>query len=183
MKRTGWTLVVAFAALVSLVAGAAWAQSTVVLPDTSQQTTLTANVSEQATVTVPAGVTFNVTDVTSATPAAAASVDITNIVLAAATKELKVSLKADAANFTPPVALATTWAASDVSWNAPAWTNATGNASALSSGAFNEVATSDAGVASASTAALVFTLAANGAVQRSGSHTLSVTWKFESIAP
>lgn len=180
--KYGSTLVVAFATLVVLVAGAAWA-TTLTLPDSSQTTMLTADVSEQATVTVPAGVTFDVVDINSATPATAASVDITNIVLAAATKELKVSLQAGTANFTPPVALATTWAASDVSWNAPAWTNATGNASALSSAVFNEVATSDAGVASASTAALVFTLAAKGAVQRSGNHTLSVTWKFESIAP
>src|SRR4051812_32473381 len=89
----------------------ATAQTVLPLPDSSQQTTLTANVTEQAHVTVPAGVTFNVTDITSATAASSASVSVTNIVTASATKQLKVSLKADAAAFTPSVESATTWSA------------------------------------------------------------------------
>lgn len=169
------------AGLLAIAASTASAQTTVTLPDTSQSTTMTASVSEQATVTVPAGVTFNVGDVTSSTAATAASVTVENIVLATATKQLKVSIQANAASFTPPVALAATWAASDVTWNAAAWTNATGAAGTLSDAAYNEVATCAADSATCSTTGLVFTLGANTSVKRSGDHTLALTWKFESI--
>jgi hypothetical protein len=162
-------------------AGAAAAQTTVPLPDTSQTTLLTSVVNEQARVTVPATVTFNVTDVASSTAASAASVTVSNIVLDTATKQLKISIQANGASFTPPVPGATTWSASDVSWNAPAWASATGAAGTLSSSAFNEVATCDADAASCGTNGLVFTLAPKSAVKRSRNHTLSITWKFESI--
>jgi hypothetical protein len=157
------------------------AQTSVTLTDTSQTTTLTANVSEQARVTVPAGVTFTVGDVSASTAAGAASVSVSNIVLATATKQFKVSLQANAAAFTAPVGGSTTWSASDVSWNAAAWTNATGAAGTLSNSAYNTVATCAADAADCSTSALVFTLGAKGTVKRAGSHTLVVTWKFESI--
>ena len=164
-----------------LIAALAAAQTTVTLPDTSQSTTLTANVSEQAQVTVPAGVTFNVTDISSATAASGASVTANNIVVATATKQLKISVQAAAASFTPPVALATTWSAADVTWTAATWTNATGASGTLSNSAYNEVATCAADVATCSTSGLVFTLGAKTSVKRSGNHTLAVTWKFESI--
>lgn len=169
-----------FAAIL-LVAGVAVAQTTVTLPDTSQTTTLTADVSEQAQVTVPAGVTFNVDDISGSTAASAASVTIDNIVLATATKQLKVSIQANAAAFTPPVALAATWSASDVTWNAATWTAATGASGTLSESAYGEVATCAVDTASCSTTGLVFTLAADTSVKRSGNHTLAITWKFESI--
>ena len=157
------------------------AQSTVTLPDTSQTTTVSIAVSEQARVAVPSGISFSVSNVGAATAAAAATVTIDQVVLASASKQLRVSLKANAAAFTPPTAGDTTWPASDVSWNAAAWTAASGAAGTLSQTAFNTVATCDAGVAGCSTSALVFTLAPNPAVQRSGTHTLVVTWKVESI--
>jgi hypothetical protein len=167
--------------LLLAAAGTAAAQTTVLLPDTSQTTTLTATVSEQARIQVPAAVNFNVSDVTNATPAAAAPVSVSNIALASATKQLRISLQAAAASFTPPVAGATTWSAGDVSWNAATWTNATGTSGTLSSSSFGAVATCSADAASCSTTGLVFTLGANSAVKRSGNHTLTVTWKFESI--
>ena len=170
----------AFAAALVL-AGGLCAQTTVTLPDSSQTTTLTANVSEQARVTVPAGVTFNVTDIASSTAASSASVSVSNIVLATATKQLKVSLQAGAASFTPPVVGATTWSASDVTWNASTWTNGTGASGTLSNSSFNEIATCTADSATCSTTGLVFTLGSKTTVKRSGNHTLSVTWKFESI--
>ena len=153
---------------------------TVTLPDTSLTTTLTATVSEQATVTVPGNISFNVTNITGSTTATA-SVSVSNIVLANATKQLKVSLQADAAAFTPPVVGATTWAPGDVSWNASTWTNATGAGGTLSSGAYTEVSTCAADAASCSTNDLTFTLAAKPTVKRSGNHTLVVRWKVEAI--
>ena len=157
------------------------AQTTVALPDTSQTTLLTATVSEQARVIVPASVAFSVTNISNNTAASASTVTIDRIVLATATKQLKVSVQAAAANFTPPVVGATTWAASDVSWNAAAWTHATGVSGVMSAATFTQIATCDPGVVDCSTTALTFTLAAKPTVARSGAHTLVVTWKVESI--
>lgn len=161
--------------------GAAYAQATVVLPDTSQTTTVSVSVSEQARVAVPAGISFNVTNVGASTDAVAATVTIDQIVLASSTKQLRLSLRADSPSFTAPVGGETTWSASDVSWNAAAWTAAAGVGGALNNSSFNTVATCDAGATACSTNALVFSLAAKPTVQRSGTHTLVVTWKVESI--
>jgi hypothetical protein len=167
-------LIVAMPALAS-------AQTTVTLPDTSQTTNVAVNVSEQARVTVPASITFNVTNIGVSTTAAAASVTVDQIVLATATKQLKLTLQANASSFTPPISGATTWSASDITWNAASWTNATGSTGTLSSSSYNTVATCQADATACSTTALVFTLGAKTTVQRSGTHTLVVTWKFESI--
>jgi hypothetical protein len=51
----------------------------------------------------------------------------------------------------------------------------------LSNSAFNQVATCTAGTAACSTTGLILTLAAKTTVAISGNHTLSMTWKFESI--
>lgn len=171
----------AIAGLVLALSSPAYAQQTVTLADTSQTTTMTATVSEQARVTVPAGVAFAVTDVSGSTAATAASVTVSNIVLATSTKQMKVSLQGSAASFTPPVAGATTWAAGDVTWNAATWTNATGASGTLSNAAYSTVATCTADAADCSTTGLVFTLGAKSTVKRAGNHTLVVTWKFESI--
>jgi hypothetical protein len=165
----------------SLFAGIAHAQTVVTLPNTSQETLLTAAVSEQARVTVPAGITFNVSNIAASTAAGAASITIDNIALATASKQLKISVQAAAASFTPPVALAATWSAEAVTWNEAAFTNATGAGGTLSDSAYNELATCDEDVAGCSTTALVFTLAPNTSVKRSGNHTLVMTYKFESI--
>jgi len=170
--------IVAFAVFTAAVASA---QTGVTLPDSSQSTTLTADVSEQAQVSVPAGVTFNVTDVTKSTDSASASVSASNIVLATATKQLKVYMRANGAGFTAPVQDATTWSAGDVSWNAATWSNGTGATGTLSNAGFTEVAACDADAASCGTTGLVFTLASKSTVKRSGAHTLAVTWKFEGI--
>ena len=157
------------------------AQTTVTLPDTSQTTTMAANVSEQARVTVPATVTFSVTNIGVSTAATAASVTADRIVTSSAAKQLKISLQANAASFTPPVAGSVTWSAADVSWNAATWTNATGTAGTLSNSSYSAVATCQADATSCATTGLVFTLDAKPTVQRSGAHTLVVTWKFEGI--
>ena len=171
----------AVAASVLGAAGAAHAQTTVSFPNTSQSTTLTANVSEQARITVPSGVSFTVTNITASTPASAASITVDNIVLATATKQVQVSLQGNAASFTPPVVGATTWSASDVTWNAATWTSATGASGTLSNSAYNTVATCTADTSSCSTTGLVFTLGAKSTVKQAGNHTLVITWKFESI--
>ncbi|MGH9238258.1 MAG: hypothetical protein ACRD3G_09490, partial [Vicinamibacterales bacterium] len=74
----------------------AGAQTTVTLPDTSQTTTMSANVSEQARITVPATVTFNVSNIGISTAAAAPTVTADQIVTSSASKQLKISLQANA---------------------------------------------------------------------------------------
>ena len=180
MNRVVPQLLVAGAIVLS-TAAIANAQTTVTLPDTSQTTTFTATVSEQARVTIPAAISFNVFDVSASHAASAASITIDNIVLATATKQLKLSIQASAASFTPPVGGATTWSATDITWNAATWTNATGSSGTLSSSAYNAVATCNANASTCSTTGLVFTLGAKSTVNRSGNHTLTATWKVESI--
>jgi hypothetical protein len=109
------------------------------------------------------------------------SITITNIVMATATKQLKVSLQAAAASFTPPNAGDITYSASDVTWSQAIWSPGTGVAGTLSSAAYNEVVTCAAGPATCSTTNLVFFVAAKPTIKRAGAHTLLVTWKFESI--
>ena len=163
------------------------AQTAVQLPDTTQSTTMTAAVAEQARITVPAGITFNVTNVNASTSDGNVAISVQNIVLTTATKQLRISLTANAGSFSPPVAGAATWAAADVSWNSGpgggpnAWQNAVGSAGTLSSAAYTPVATCSADTVSCSISKLTFTLAAKSTVKRSGNHTLTVTWKFESI--
>jgi ABC-type transport system substrate-binding protein len=169
------------ALMVLAVTRVASAQVLVQLPDSSQTTTLTATVSDQATVTTPANVTFTVNDVASSTAGSAAAVTVTGIVLPTAADKLKVSVKANAASFTPPVALATTWDASDVSWTGGTWTNATAASGTLSSASFGEVARCDADVSACNSTDVAFTLAAKSTVKRSGNHTLTITWKFEKL--
>jgi len=167
-------------------ASLAAAQTPVSLPSSTRTTTFAASVSEQARITVPAGITFNVADVTATTNASSASIQLTNIVLAAATKQLRVSVQANAASFTPPVAGATTWSASDVSWTIPnggpnTWLNGTRTNGSLSSGAFATVGTCDPDAASCGTIGFAMSLAAKPTVKQAGAHTLLVTWKIESI--
>ena len=166
---------------VAVTATDAHAQTAVLLPDTSQTTLMTATVSEQARITVPAAVSFTVTNVGNTTNASASNVVLDRIVLATATKQLKVSIQAAASSFTAPVVGSVTWSAADISWNAPSWTRATGAAGTLSASAFTQIATCDPDAPDCSTTGLVFTLGAKPTVQRAGNHTLVVTWKVESI--
>lgn len=178
-KRIPYLLAIS---LLGVIARAASAQTTVTLPNTSQTTTLTATVSEQARVNLPTAVAFAVANTSAATASSAQTVTIDQIVLTAGNK-LKLSVKANATAFTPPTAGDTTWSPSDVSWNAATWTTGTGATGTLNNDAatYTQVATSGANAATLSSSTLTFTLAAKPTVTRAGAHTLAVTWKVESI--
>jgi hypothetical protein len=81
-----------FVAAAAAIGGRASAQTIITLPDTTQTTTLTATVADQARVTVPAGVAFTVNDIATSTTSGAASVTVSNIVVATALKQLRLSL-------------------------------------------------------------------------------------------
>ena len=142
---------------------------------------MTASVSEQCAAYLPDLVEWEVDDVSSSTPSEAQFVVANNIVFSSETKQLRLSIKANAASFTPPDGSGTTWAASDVSWNGCSWTNGTGAAGTLSDSSYNVVVTSAARPYLLATMGLVFTLAAKSSVSKSGDHTLVCTWKVESI--
>ena len=167
--------------LVGLAGGAASAQVVVPLPDQTQTSTLTATVGEQCRITVPANIAFAVTRVSQATVAAPATVTIDNIVLSNASRQLRLSVRANAANFTPPIVGATTWNATNVSWNASAWSNGGGFAGSLNNLTFTRVFDSNPGINAAQTNNLTFTLAANPLVTRAGNHTLVMTWRVEAF--
>jgi len=180
-------LLLVAAALACVAERGVSAQTAVTLTNTSEATTLTAAVAEQARITMPAGISFAVTNVNASTTNGNVAISVQNIVLATATKQLRISVLANASAFTPPSAGAATWAASDVGWNAGPgggpnqWQNATGTAGTLSSAAYNPVAVCNPDAASCSIAKLSFTLASRPTVKRSGNHTLTVRWRFESI--
>jgi len=169
-------------ALTAITSGAAFAQESVTLPGSpASSTTLTANVSEQARVTIPGVVTFNVTNIAAITTSSPVSVTVDNIVLATAGKTLQISVQASAAAFTPSVASAATWAAVDVSWAAATFSNGGVGVIGILALTPVPVATCAADVSACSTTNMVFTLAPNALVKRSGNHTLNMTWKIASI--
>lgn len=152
----------------------------VMLPDESQQTTFIASVGEQAQVSVPDQIIFDVTNVTVATTAEDLAISATSIVLNEG-NALRIELKADAADFADPGSTVT-WAASDVSWDAPVWTGGTGFAGTLSSLAYTKIAESEANAGTLSNDSVVWTLAPK-AIDLAGDYTLTVTWKFSSFTP
>jgi len=168
--------------LMGLMGRAAWATTKVDLPDQSQTTTIVVTVGEQCKISVPGTVTFTVNDISAATAASAASIAIDHIVLATATKQLRLSIKANAAAFTPSGG-GTSWAASDVSWGVATWTTGTGASGNLNNDAatYSTVATSTTNPLTCSTSNLVFTLAPKATFTLSGTHSLVTTWKVESI--
>lgn len=156
------------------------AQSPVTFPDASLTTTLTAIVSDQAVVRVPSAVTFVVDDAARGTDAAAAELQVTNIVVPSDTTTVRILARAGAPAFVPPRPGAVTWSASDVSWNSSAWSNATPTAGQLAADGFTSIATCDGGAASCGTHGLIFTLAPKTSVA-SGEHQLLLIWKIESL--
>ena len=175
MKKLNLFLLVAVLVLgVSVMSGAL----EVNLPDESQTTTFTATVAEQADITVPDEVIFYVNNVSASTPGSG-DVSVTSIVLFDS-NALKISLKADADDFTAATGGTVTWAASDISWAADTWTNSGIGVPGILSTTYAEVATS-ADNATSTSSTITFTLAAKPTVDRAGDHTLTATWKFESL--
>jgi len=176
------TSVLTLGAVLLLLGSTAVVAVVVPLPDTSQTTLLTATVGSQADVSVPSGVAFSVFNSQQSTDSANQTVTATSLVLDTG-HVLKIMLQANAASFTKPAGGTVTWAATDVSWNAPAWTGGTGATGTLSNTSYNTVATSTVNATALSTTALKFILAAKPTVDRAGDHTLVCTWKFDCVAP
>lgn len=164
------------------VAAVVGAQSTVYLPEEGQTSTANAAVTEQARVSVPPSILFDVVDISEPTESSPVSVLVDHIVLASASRMLQISVRADASSFQAPYGGTPTWSAGDITWGEASWVNGEGYAGTMSDSAFNVLAMCDPGVSECNTADLVFELAPNLTVQRAGGHALSVTWKFEGVS-
>lgn len=93
---------------------------------------------------------------------------------------LRISVKADTANFSVPSAGRGPIVATKVSWTIAGAVNGTGTAGTMSSTAFGVVYNSANGKKSGSVD-LNMRLAAVGSNVRSGNHQLSLRWKFEAV--
>lgn len=172
----------AFCLLVTLAgggAGEARAQTTVILPDTSQTTSVVVNIMENVTVTIPSVTFFTVANIAAPTTSTPMTVGTSALMRKTTSTGVALSMRAAAPQFTPPQAGAVTWAAGDVAWQAGTWTGATGSAGVLSSAAFTRVAA--CGTTGCSTSSFTLTLAPKPSVSRAGAHSLVVTWKIESL--
>ena len=134
-------------------------------------------------VTVPAGASFNVNDVSASTTGTPDPVTVSYSTpsLFLSSQKLKISVQAASTTFVGPGA--THIPASAVSWTTTA-SNGTPSNGTLSSAAYGEVYRSPANltVLSTGSASVRWTLGPIVAAGlRSGTHTLTVRWKFEAI--
>ena len=131
-------------------------------------------------ISVPAAVSFAVTNVGVATVGAPAAAPVSFASLNVGPGEvLRISLKADA-DFAPPSGPAIP--ASRVSWTTSSASNGTGSAGTLSRLAYTQVFQSRAGRRNGGVS-LTWTLAAPGTPIRAGNHSVLVRWKFEAVNP
>lgn len=142
---------------------------------------VSAGAQETVSIAVPPAVSFSVTDVTRSTTGVP---DPTRISFSMAAllpgKSLRVSVQADAANFTPPSGAGIPVA--KVSWTISGASGGTGWNGALSSSSYALVFQSDP-ITVSGYVDLAWTLAAPGSGIRAGVHLLTVRWRVESITP
>jgi hypothetical protein len=143
----------------------------------------TVSAQHQITVTVPSAVSFNVVNVAATTAGTPESTKVTyaNASGFGTNEKLRVSVQADASTFAGPGS--THIAASKLSWIASA-TAGTPSSGTLAAGSYTLVYQSPNHLSSSSTGSVSFkwSLAAIAAAGlRSGTHTLTVRWKFEAF--
>jgi hypothetical protein len=136
---------------------------------------------ETVNVELPASVGFAIANVAEATTGSTTTVGYSSAALSSG-NVVRLSVRADAASFTPPVPGTLAIAASKVSWSIAAQQNGTAANGTLSSASWGLVLQGDPGRSSGS-ADLVWSLAAPGGGIRAGSHQLTIRWKIESITP
>ena len=162
-------------------AGSSAMRITVLAIVISTAAVVSAGAQETVSISVPLAISFPVTDVsrsTSGTPnVTTISFSNANLSLGNA---LRVSVRADAAAFTPPSG--SNMPVSNVSWNNQGANGGIGWNGILSASSFALVFQSDPGRTSGHVD-LGWTLAAPGSGIRAGSHQLTIRWKVESITP
>ena len=136
---------------------------------------------ESVDITVPTSVGFNVTDITQSTTGSPnpTAFSYTNADLALG-HALRISVKANAPEFTSPGG--TTIPASSVSWITSSPVNGAGFNGTLSSASYTVVYQSQINPSSG-TVDLAWSIPAQGTGIRAGDHSLSLSWKVESVIP
>ena len=139
-----------------------------------------ATAQELVTVTVPANVSFSVTNVASDTVGSpsAARVSFSGLIVFPL-RVLRISVTAGAASFTPPSA-SLAIPASNVRWTTSNASGGSGSNGTLSSAAWTQIFQSSL-LATSGRVDLTWTLGAPGGGIRAGTHTLTVRYKFESM--
>ena len=137
-----------------------------------------------AVVTIPASVSFAVTNVNNTTSGAPSPVTLSyNTAILVTGQRLRFSVQADTATFASPGTGGAKIPASNVSWTATNAAGGSGSNGTLSGSTFVLVYQSNAYglVPIAGSVNLAFTLAAPGASIRAGVHSLTMRWKIEAI--
>lgn len=137
-----------------------------------------ARAAETVDVTVPPGVSFNVTDVTQNTAAPTVTLSFTNASLNG-NHQLEISVMAAAPNFTPPAGTVTI-PASNVTWTATT-PDGTATGGTLSATTYTRIYISSRPCPASGSVDITFTLAAPGTGIRAGDHTLPLRWMFDSV--
>jgi hypothetical protein len=133
---------------------------------------------QTVTVSVPAAVTFNVTNVgvdTVGSPAPT-RVSFSGVLLLSV---LRISIKADAPGFTPP-SPSTAIASSNVRWTTSNASGGSGSNGSVSSAVWTQLFQSTL-LATTGRVDVTWTLAAPGGGIRAGSHTLTIRYKLEAM--
>ena len=141
----------------------------------------TVRAQETVIIVLPANVSFDVVDVNEETEANSVALSYTEASLNSG-NYLKISIKANTANFTRPSSAGDYIAASSVSWTTSNAQGGSGVNGTLSSVTYNVVYESIVNPTSGSLS-IIWRLAAPGAGIRAGDHTLNGTWKIESLTP
>jgi hypothetical protein len=138
-----------------------------------------AEAQESVRITVPAGVSFTVTDVSANTSASPARVSFDTAILLPL-RRLRISVRADAANFTSPLPAGALIPAAKATWTTSNASGGTGSSGTLSSAAYT-VAFESSLLALSGGVDVNWTLTAPGGGVRAGAHTLVVRYKLESF--
>jgi hypothetical protein len=152
------------------------------LPDEAQNTTFTANVSEQVDVTLPASISFSVPNINVESSSDPQTVSVTNAILMDGRK-LRLEIAPLWEWFDLPINGLGDYAASDVSWTGT-WTNGTANNTSMSAtpGAYVKlVDMTNANASSLSCTDLVFTLSAKPEINAAGQYQMPITWRISSF--
>jgi len=136
---------------------------------------------ETVDITLPANISFYVVKVNETTEALVCTLSYTDANLDSG-NHLRISIKANAADFTRPSNTGDYIAANSVSWITSNAQGGSGVNGTLSSDTYNLVYESVANPTSGSLS-IVLNLAAPGSGIRAGEHILNCTWKIESLLP
>jgi hypothetical protein len=141
-----------------------------------------AHAADSVVITIPASVSFAVDNISATTTGTPATFTVSySGAHVGKTEVLRISVKANTTVFTPPSGT-TKIPASNVTWTTSSAVGGTGSSGTLSATQYTQVYQSNVNPSSGSVA-ITWRLTGAPVGIRSGSHTLSLTWKLEAVVP